>query len=292
MRVLDNYFFDDRFSNIAKGKTAFCIFGGPSVKNVDNIDYLIENNFTVTVNKNIVSYPNVDMYVTADNMLTRLYFEKDDFFLHKFRNGKMTRTRAMLDYDLEPTWFKSERFVIEKNKNLLKIIGCNTFPCYNNNFTTGQTYYLDGIKFAKQTKNTYICIEHRDETSGESYPVLTLGDQSTVFSYGKNPKNLISGGNISSIVFQLLKYMGFSKIIVIGYGDIGTSNGYENSMFEWTDEELHAMSVHSHIWGENFKILSGGELLDKYGFVHGKADISEMENKNDKKELINKFKSL
>jgi hypothetical protein len=289
---MDNYFVDDRFSDIAKGKTAFCIFGGPSAKNVDNMDYLIENNFTVTVNKNIVSYPNVDMYVTADNMLTRLYFEKDDFFLHKYIRGNMTRTRAIFDYELEPIWYKTERSVIDANKDMLKIIGCNVFPCYNTNFTVGQTYYLDGIKFAKYTENTYICIEHREEKTGESYPLLTLEDESTVFSYGKNPKNLISGGNIASIVFQLLKYMGFSKIIVVGYGDIGISNGYDNATFEWSIEELHGMSVHSHIWGENFKVLSGGELLDKYGFVHGKADISEMENKNDKKELINKFKSL
>lgn len=292
MRVLDNYFFDDRFSDIANGKTAFCIFGGPSIKNIPNIDYLIENNFTVTVNKNISTYPNVDMYVTADNMITRMYFEKDDFFLHNFRHGKMIRTYAKMEYELEPIWFKSERNVLETNKDMLKIIGCNTFPCYNGNFTTGQTYYLDGIRFAKFTENTYICIEHREESTGESYPLLTLEDESTIFSYGKNPKNLISGGNVSSIVFQLLKYMGFSKVIVIGYGDIGTSNGYGDSIFEWSSEELHAMSVHSHIWGENFKVLSGGELLDKYGFVHGKANINELENIEDKKELINKFKSL
>lgn len=292
MKVLDNHFVNYRFSDIAKGKTAFCIFGGPSAHTISNIDDMIANNFTVTVNKNISTYSDVDMYVTADNMLTRLYFEKDDFFLHTFKGGNLMRTFAKIDYELEAKWFTPERNVFDKNDKMIKIIGCNTFPCYNNNFTTGQTYYLDGIKFAKQMKNTYICIEHRDESTGQSYPLLTLEDNSTVYSYGKNPKNFTSGGNISSIVFQLLKYMGFEKIVVVGYGDIGTSNGYGDSQFEWTTEELHAMSVHSYIWGENFKVLSGGELLDKYGFTHSKASEDEMKNIEDKKELIHRLNSL
>ena len=289
---MNEYFIDERFKGIADGKTAFCIFGGPSAKSIDNIEELIQNNFTITVNNNIVDYPNVDMYFTADNLLTRTYFEDDDFFVHKFLGGKLLRNKSDFRYEEEPTWIEPKKNVFSKNESMVKIIGCNTFPIYNRNFTTGQTYYLDGILFARKHKNVYICIEHRD-VSGESYPTLTLENPMTIESYGKNPMDFISGGNISSIVFQTLKYMGFQSVIVVGYADYGISNGYDKpTQFEWSAEEIHGMSVHSHIWGKNLKLLSGGELFSEFELEHGTITRDEMVNKEHKNELINRFKNI
>ncbi len=289
---MSKYFLDNRFKDIANGETAFCIFGGPSAKSIDNIEELIQNNFTVTVNNNIIDYPNVDMYFTADNLLTRTYFETEEFFVHKFLGGKLLRSQANFRYNEDPIWITPKIDVFSKNESMIKIIGCNNFPSYNRNFTTGQTYYLDGIMFARNHKNTYICIEHRDE-SGESYPTLTLENPSTVETYGKNPMDFISGGNISSIVFQTLRYMGFHSVIVIGYADNGTSNGYDKvTQFEWSAEEIHAMSVHSYVWKDNLKVLAGGELFDQFDLTHGSVSETDLMNKKTKEELINRLNQL
>ena len=72
------------WKNIAKGHTAFCIFGGPSSNQVKDINKIIENNFTVTVNHNIKRFPNASMFITADNPIAREYFEDKEFWLgHK-----------------------------------------------------------------------------------------------------------------------------------------------------------------------------------------------------------------
>ena len=79
-----NYFIDNKWKNIGKGHTAFCILGGPSSTKVKNLEEIISNNFTITVNHNIKNHPNVDMYITADNFIAREYFEEGEFFLHQF----------------------------------------------------------------------------------------------------------------------------------------------------------------------------------------------------------------
>lgn len=289
---MNNFFVDERFRGIAEGKSAFCIFGGPSAKRVKNLDWLIENNFSVTVNNNIIDYPNVDMYITADNVIARTYFEQDEFYIHKFLGGKLLRGTSNFNYDPTPIWITPKKEVFSVNPDMLKILGCNDFPCYNRNFTTGQVYYLDGIQFCKDHKNLYICIEHRNE-NGDDYPTLTLQDESTFINYGKNPKDFIGGGNISSIVFQLLRYMGFSQIITVGYADIGTSNGYEEgTQFEWSPEEIHAISVHSHVWGNGFRILEGGELFSKFDLNYKPISNDEMNNREQKLSLIEKINNL
>lgn len=289
---MNKFLIDERFKGIGDGKSAFCIFGGPSAKEVDNLDWLIDNNFSVTVNNNIVDYPNVDMYVTADNVIARTYFEQDEFYVHKFIGGKILRGVSNFEYDPEPIWIKPKKDVFSTNPDMLKVIGCNKFPCYNRNFTTGQVYYLDGVKFCKDHKNLYICIEHRNE-NGDNYPTLTLQDQNTFLNYGKNPKDFIGGGNVSSIVFQLLRYMGFSQIITVGYADIGQSNGYDKpTEFEWSPEEIHAMSVHSHIWGDGFRILKGGELFSEFQIPYNPISPSDMNNKEEKLSLIRMINNL
>ena len=74
-------FIDHRWKNIANNNVAFCIFGGPSSKDVNNINDIIKNNFTITTNHNIKNYPLVDMYFTADNGIAREYFEDKTFLI-------------------------------------------------------------------------------------------------------------------------------------------------------------------------------------------------------------------
>tara|TARA_B100000963_G_scaffold359506_1_gene387035 strand:+ start:11616 stop:12527 length:912 start_codon:yes stop_codon:yes gene_type:complete len=267
---------NSEFKNIAKNHVAFCILGGPSSKELDNIQDIIKNNFTITVNRSIELYPNADMFITSDNNIAREYFEDREFFLHKFRGGKFLKDKANFKYDEEPLWVKGKRNILLKNPNLVKIIACNDFPSYNTSFSTGQLYKYKGIEYAKQVKNTYICIEHRNP-QGESYPVLSPYIEETIENYGTDPLKFYPGGNASGIMFQLLWYMGFKKMVVVGYGDKGKSvrsDDYEeivdsfydenNTEFEWSQEEIHGMVTHYNKWGDNFKILKGGGICKEY----------------------------
>ena len=260
------YYINNKWKSIAKGHTAFCILGGPSSKQVKNIDNIIKNNFTITVNRSIEVFPNVDMFITSDNNITREYFEDKEYFLHKFKGGKFLKNQANFIYDEEPLWVKGKRNILLKNPNLIKVIACNNFPSYNTSFSTGQLYKYKGIEYAKQVKNTHICIECRN-TQGESYPILSPHLPETIENYGVNPLNFYPGGNISGITFQLLWYMGFSKVVVVGYGDGGKSirsknykeviDSYwdENKQdFDWSESEIHGLVSHYNKWGDNFKI--------------------------------------
>ena len=101
---MDNkYLLNPSFKDIAKDHTAFCIFGGPSSNETQNIDNIIKNNFTVTVNHSIAKYPNVDLFLTADNLISREYFEDKEFFSHKFIGGKMIEEASQFKYKKEPT---------------------------------------------------------------------------------------------------------------------------------------------------------------------------------------------
>jgi len=98
--------------------------------------------------------------------------------------------------------------------------------------------------------------------------------------------DFISGGNISSIVFQLLFYMGFEKVVTLGYGDEGTSRGYQTpSNFDWSVEELHAMEVHLLKWGDRIGSLTGGEYCRKYFDFNSFLD-RDLEKTPVKKQLL------
>ena len=116
---------------------------------------------------------------------------------------------------------------------------------------------------------------------------------------------LTSGGNVASIVFQLLYYMGFDKVITVGYGDSGDSEGYENveyaskdnklqnsnsnKLWTWSESELHAMAVHNIKWGDKLKILHGGEICKEYA-PYVSATYKDLDN--NKEELVNKLIKL
>lgn len=285
-------YINEKWKNIAQGHTAFCILGGPSIKQVNELQEIIKNNFTVTVNHNIKQHTNSDLYITGDNIIAREYFEDNEFFIHKFNGGKLLEYQSYFQYEKDHQWIHGKREILLQNPNLIKIIGCNNFPSYNYSFSTGQLYKLYGEEYCKQVPNTYLCIEHRNE-QGESWPILSPSISESISNYGVDPNKLYPGGNISGIMFQILYYMGFDKVIVVGYGDDGESSCYEpGTQFIWSDEEIHAMVVHNTIWGDRLKSLHGAEICKKY--VDFKtASYNELENTPvNKNILINKILSL
>ena len=289
--IIKNNYIDSSWKEIAKGHTAFCILGGPSTKQVKNLQDIIDNNFTVTVNHNIKTYPNCDMYVTADNSIAREYFEDKEFCLFKFTGGKLLKNQAGFNYNEEPIWIQGKKEIIQQNPNLIKIIACNEFPIYNYSFTTGQLSKHHGEEYCKNTPNTHICIEQRNE-QGESWPLLSPEIPESIVQYGKDPQQLISGGNVSGILFQLLWFMGFDKVIVVGYGDNGTSNGYDDKIFEWSNEEIHAMVTHNTVWKDKLTSLHGSEICREYCDFK-QSSYNELENTPTKKQkLINKLLAL
>lgn len=287
-----DHYINNNWKDIANGNTAFCILGGPSIEQVEGLDDIIKNNFTVTVNHNIKLYPNCDMYITADNSIAREYFEEEEFCLFKFTGGKLLKNASQFNYNPEPIWIQGKKHILQKNPNLIKVIACNEFPIYNSSFTTGQLPKHNGEEYCKSTPNTHLCIEYRNE-QGESYPVLSPTIQESIDTYGSNPLKLTPGGNVSGVLLQLLWFMGFDKVVVIGYGDVGISNGYEgDKIFEWSEGEIHALVTHNNIWGDRLKSLHGSEICKEYCDFK-QASYNELESTPiKKKELVDKLLNL
>jgi hypothetical protein len=290
---MNNFYINKAWKDIANGHTVFCVFGGPSSKQVNDIHNIIKNNFTVTVNHNIKDYPNCDLYITADNGLAREYFEDKEFFLHKYiRSHLFSKNQWVGEYSEDKTWIKGKRDLLLQHPNQTRIIACNDFPSYNHSWTVGQLYKGYGEQFCKEVPNTYLCIEHRD-INGESYPILSPNMPESIETYGADPLKLLPGGNISGVVFQLLWFMGFDKVIIVGYGDDGISNGYNNNeKFTWSNEEIHAMVVHNTIWQDKLKSLHGAEICREY-CNFPQASYDELEITPEKKnKLVNKLLNL
>tara|TARA_R110000796_G_scaffold146087_1_gene262774 strand:- start:1326 stop:2198 length:873 start_codon:yes stop_codon:yes gene_type:complete len=289
---MEKFYINNNWKDIAKGHTAFCILGGPSVSQVKDLQTLIKNNFTVTVNHNIKFYPNCDLYLTADNSIAREYFENKEFCLYKFKGGKLLKNQSHFEYSNNPIWVKGKRNLLLQNPNLIKVIACNSFPIYNFSFTTGQLPTHHGEEYCREVLNTHLCLEYRDD-NGNSWPTLSPTIQESLDKYGTNPLKFIPGGNISGILFQLLWFMNFDKVIVIGYGDDGVSRGYkDNKIFDWSENEIHAIATHNTIWKERLKFLHGAEICQQYG-DYKKASYKELNFNSDKKiELINKLLNL
>ena len=63
-------------------------------------------------------------------------------------------------------------------------------------------------------------------------------------------------------------------------------------VFEWSNEEIHAMVVHNTIWGDKLKSLHGSEICRKYCDFK-QANYNELETTPNKKiELINKLLNI
>jgi len=284
------FYINKNWKNVANGHNAVCIFGGPSSKQTKNLNTIIDNNFTITVNHNIQYYPNVSMYITADNALAREYFESEEFCLFKFNGGVMLPDRAIANYDPTPIWIQGKRHILRED--LIKVICCSMFPVFNHSFTTGQLAKHYGEEFCKQVPNTHLCVEWKQD-DGQHWPTLSVDLPETIQRYGKDPLKIFPGGNIASLVFQLLWYMGFDNVFTTGFGDSGTSLGYNTeNYFQWSNEELHSIVAHNKIWGDRLKSLEGGELCRQY-CEFPVASYDELEQNQEKKKiLINKLLEL
>ncbi len=291
-----NYNFDSRFKNIADGMTAFCVFGGPSVQQVVDLEKIIDNNFTIAVNYGIKFYK-PDLYVSGDNQIVREFFEDDEFILHKFIGGKLLKNQAGFDYDETPITIQGKSHLVKDN-NMIKILISNDFPCYNYNFTSGQIYKQYAYEYCKKIPNTWVVTEYRS-ADAENWPTLSPEWEGSIDNYGKDMNCIYPGGMVASPVFQILYYMGFKKVIAVGLGDIGHSRGNPGrdsglqSTF-WGPEEIHSIPIHNEMWSgdRDLKILHGGEIFNQYGeFNKAKYDeLLDSKNKIEKDKLVKRIK--
>ena len=109
-----NHVIDDKWHNIAYGMTCFCVFGGPSVNNVQRLDKLIDENFTFVVNNGIRLYPEASMMAVADNRPVRKFFEKPDGQFDLIKRRSQGSGNITVNY---------EGNLIDDKPDLIKIIG-------------------------------------------------------------------------------------------------------------------------------------------------------------------------
>lgn len=251
-----NYFIDERWKDIAKGHTILCIGGGPSAREYDQkkLNYLINNNFSITVNHSIKAYQNVSMYFTGDNLIVRKYFNNGDFEIKDQLYSK--------PYKVTP----ENQFII--NKNLIKVLVTQDWSSENYGLNGGQIFHSYAMDYAKKFENVWIAREFKTN-KGSWSPAITEDWPEVFVNYGQNMQDIHAGGNVMSDVLQLLWFMGFDKVILIGVGDIGNSFGYgdNSNSFIWGDLEKNVFKLHFKMWSKKnnrrIKMLSGGEILKK-----------------------------
>ncbi len=284
---------DERWHNIAVDYTAFCLFGGPSAKQLENLDELIQNNITIVINNGIQVYPNATMFLSADNRPVRKYCEALSGSFKLFHKHGSQQTEIKYDGQLL------------NRHDIIKIIISQTLSTSNYNREIGQIHHSYAIEYAKKLPNSWVATMFAFDPHGSTYQTLskpnqflTLADPVIMHTYGTNPHTLYPAGNSGSLVLQLLYYMGFNKIIFAGFGDIGFSQGTNTGETSRTTSKgkisihaQHAMQVHAAKWGSRAKILTGGELIRPFGFQS--ADRSELyTNPNKKEEFLNKIYTL
>lgn len=284
---------DERWHNIATDYTAFCLFGGPSAKQLDNLDKLIKNNITIVINNGIQVYPNATIFLSADNRPVRKYCEELTGCFKLFHKHGFQQTEIKYDGQLL------------NKKDIIKIIISQKLSTSNYNREIGQIHHSYAIKYAKKLPHSWVATMFAFDPSGSTYGTsskpnkfLTLADSVIMDNYGTNPHALYPAGNSGSLVLQLLYYMGFNKIIFVGFGDIGFSQGTNKDETSRTTTKgkismhaKYAMEVHAAKWGSRAKILTGGELIQPFGFQS--ADLSELyTNSHKKEEFLNKIYNL
>lgn len=270
---------NENFKNIADGATAFCVFGGPSARNYDKSELkkLLKNNFSICVNKGIEYYPESAMWLTADNKF-RQYFEDYKFVL------------------LDPRSTQGDKVLLQSKSQYIKdyegvkvVFGQDG----SNRFDIGQIPIKLVEEYSQEYKNLYYCKEYKNPNRIPNWmPALSLEWVQCLEKYGSDMQSVHAGGNIASNVFQLLYYMGFKKIIVIGYCDKGKSLGYNK---EWTidhQSELDAWKVHDKVWGENLRFLDGGEHFEEITGVKHKADLSELDNSEQRESILQRIYAI
>jgi hypothetical protein len=296
---------DNNWRNIAWGHDALLILGGESGRDYDQekLKQLKEKYFTVTANMMIKSHPDIDMYITADNVIVKQMFEEYPYITIKHQeafvnNNQLINIVAGAELSIPDNTMMKQDFI--------KVIFCQNIATFNNVFATGQLHLEFLKKYHDQYKNVFGCLEHRilsqngitKELFGYEGRIIKSTDEDLKRYYG----NLIektkygevfmvyAGGNVSADILQLLYFMGFERVIVIGYGDEGKTLGYEdNRNFQWSEVEIDSMKCHSLMWKNRIRILNGGELLMKYGNFTTISFEELMEKSQNKQELIKKI---
>jgi hypothetical protein len=272
---------NENFKNIADGATAFCVFGGPSATNYNKSELkkLLKNNFSICVNKGIEYYPESAMWLTADNKF-RQYFEDYKFVLLDPRSAQGDKVL------LQP---KSQ--YIKDYEGIKVVFGQEG----SNRFDIGQIPVKLVEEYSQEYKNLYYCKEYKNPNRIPNWmPALSLEWDQCLEKYGSDMQSVHAGGNIASNVFQLLYYMGFEKIIVIGYCDKGNSLGYDqNSPWEIESKsEFDGWKVHDKVWGENLRFLDGGEHFEEITGVKHKADLSELDNSEQRESILQRIYAI
>lgn len=272
---------NENFKNIADGATAFCVFGGPSATNYNKSELkkLLKNNFSICVNKGIEYYPESAMWLTADNKF-RQYFEDYKFVLLDPRSAQGDKVL------LQP---KSQ--YIKDYEGIKVVFGQEG----SNRFDIGQIPVKLVEEYSQEYKNLYYCKEYKNPNRIPNWmPALSLEWDQCLEKYGSDMQSVHAGGNIASNVFQLLYYMGFKKIIVIGYCDKGNSLGYDqNSPWEIESKsEFDGWKVHDKVWGENLRFLDGGEHFEEITGVKHKAGLSELDNSEQRESILQRIYAI
>tara|TARA_Y100001938_G_scaffold151207_1_gene247495 strand:+ start:9896 stop:10723 length:828 start_codon:yes stop_codon:yes gene_type:complete len=266
---------NENFKNIADGATAFCIFGGPSASNYDKqeLKKLIQNNFSICVNKGIEHFSDAAMWLTADNKF-RQYFEDYKFVLLDPRNAG---NRVL---------YQSKNNHIENYKGIKVVFGQEK----DNGYDIGQIPIKLVEYYSSLYDNVFYCKEYKDPNKIPDWmPALSLEWDQCLEKYGTDMQSIHAGGNIASNIFQLLYYMGFEKIVVLGYCDRGTSIGYSFKSWQPDYWEIEGWKVHNQVWGKNLKFLSGGEMYEESTGTKHLADITELNNLKQRKSIMEKI---
>ena len=110
-----------------------------------------------------------------------------------------------------------------------------------------------------------------------------------------------AGGNVGSDVLQIMWFMGFNKVIVVGYGD--ASGSYEEEIhqqagksFTWDRYGLDSIPIHSSMWSKDptrtLKILLGGEVLKRHGEFPAASWLELQNNLDSKDHLVEKIRRI
>ena len=312
----------NNYKNIAEGLTAFIVGGGPSAESFgkEKLQKLVSQNISATVNYNLQFYDDFFMWCTGDNKITRQFFEKDIRTYVSMTAGNALgvnhetgETKPVPGYLVKSmSTLPSLNEHINKNKNTYKIIFAQVISSQIDWSDGSQIYFSDVINSENyQNNNVLLGVEHKEEeefdignnrTMKNIYgnPGIHLSlNMPEEIKYGntfnkissdnfeENVYTCISGGNVMSNLLQLLYFMGFEKVITIGWGDKGSSAGNnEREIFTWSEDEFNAIKVHNKYWGDRLKILSGGEILKENGEFKD-ALIEELENNKDQRDILN-----
>jgi hypothetical protein len=219
------------------------------------------------------------MMVCADNRPCRKYFEGDE---GHFRIKDKRNRNKWLDIEYEGG--------LVQNTDMFKVLISQNITDTNYTLDGGQIYQEHALSYAARVNNTYVATMYpRNDQFGHVYPAshkpsdfnsqlyLHLGCKETISNYGKDSQRLYSAGNSGLVTLQLLSFMGFESIVVVGFCDTGITAGHVDNEptaaisgvqpggKKYLDKyEIEGIKATSYFWGDRLKFLAGGDLCAPY----------------------------